>query len=220
MTVHVLLVLHIVVLGYWLGSEFVINQTYRYVTLARDMDLAQRGHLMDHVMTVDQHVRYALILQLMLGFSLAALMGYLPGGGSMAAGAVALGLAWLVLVEWTHRRRKTPLGHQLARWDRVLRYMMMLALLALGVAVLSGSLSMPAWLGWKLLCFAGVMACGVGIRLVLLALPPLWQSMAREGSSEAHERALRQIYRRATSVLVLLWVFIGSIVWLSVVKPV
>ena len=58
-----LLVAHIVVLGYWLGADLVINSTYRYVSWSHGMPFAERSRLMDHVMHVDQHVRYALVLQ-------------------------------------------------------------------------------------------------------------------------------------------------------------
>lgn len=58
-----ILVFHIAVLGYWLGSELVINSTYRYVSYSRNMPFDERQRLMDHVMVVDQHVRYALVLQ-------------------------------------------------------------------------------------------------------------------------------------------------------------
>ena len=69
----VLLVAHIAVLGYWLGSEFVINSGYRYVCRAATLPFIERNKLMDHVLDVDQHVRYAFILQIGLGTSLAAL---------------------------------------------------------------------------------------------------------------------------------------------------
>lgn len=75
-----LLVAHIAVLGYWLGSELVINSTYKYVSHRGDMEFAERARLMDHVMHVDQHVRYALVLQAGLGFMLAIAYGFIPGG--------------------------------------------------------------------------------------------------------------------------------------------
>ena len=43
-------------LGYWLGSEFVINSTYRYVSYSDRMPFEERSRLMEHVMHVDQHV--------------------------------------------------------------------------------------------------------------------------------------------------------------------
>ena len=79
-----LLVAHIAVLGYWLGSELVINATYRYVSCADAMPFAERDRLMEHVMHVDQHVRYALVLQAALGTALAVTYGYIPGGRDVA----------------------------------------------------------------------------------------------------------------------------------------
>jgi len=50
----------------------VINSTYRNVANSDAMPVAERGRLMDHVMNVDQPVRYALVLQMTLGTALAA----------------------------------------------------------------------------------------------------------------------------------------------------
>ena len=218
--VHVLLIAHIVILGYWLGSEFVINSGFRYVTHRQSLDPAERTRLMDHVMVVDQHVRYALILQLSTGVALAGLLGYLPGGARWATGALIVGTAWLALVEWTHRARGSKPGERLARLDRGLRYVVLATLLVAGLTSLLGITPLPGWLAWKLVCFAGVMACGVGIRLVLLRMPALWATLLAQGSTPELERRFRSCYWSATRVLLLLWLFIGLIVWLSVWKPI
>ncbi len=214
-----LLVAHIIVVGYWLGSELVINSTYRYVSWGSAMPFAERKRLMEHVMHADQHVRYALVLQATLGTMLAALGGLIPGGGEVALAAAVLGVAWLTLVEATHRLRHRPAGAPLAAADRAIRYGAIVALAAFAVATATGILGAPTWLAWKLACFAGVIACGLGIRLFLIAFFRLWRSMESEGASEADEARIRSIYRRATGVLGLLWFLIGVIVLLSVFKP-
>ena len=112
MTVWIL-VLHIAVLGYWLGSELVINSTYRYVSYAGSMPFNERQRLMDHVMIVDQHVRYALVLQAMLGTMLAASYGLVPGGETVANIALAIGIAWLAFVEAVHRLHHSAIGQVL-----------------------------------------------------------------------------------------------------------
>lgn len=66
---------HIVALRYWLGSELVINSTFRYVCFSSKTPKGERNRLLQHVMRVDQYVRYALVLQLGLGIMLAALLG-------------------------------------------------------------------------------------------------------------------------------------------------
>lgn len=219
MIVKFLLVAHIAVLGYWLGSELVINSTYRYVSWSAGMPFAERNRLMDHVMDVDQHVRYALVLQAGLGTMLAALFGYLPGGVTLAWAAFVAMVGWLALVELTHRRRGGEPGRRLAAADRGVRYAAIVALLAVAGLALAGRGALPAWLAWKLAAFAGVIACGLGIRFALMDFYRIWTEIAREGSSAAREQTIRRTYVKATSVLGLLWLFIAAIVALSLLRP-
>lgn len=219
MILQALLVIHIAVLGYWLGSELVINSTYRYVSNSAGMPFAERDRLMDHVMDVDQHVRYALVLQAGLGTILGAQYGYFPGGDALAWAAAVLMVAWLGLVEVTHRRRGTSTGRRLAALDRGIRWLGIGLLVALALAALSGRASLAPWLAWKLLAFAGVIACGLGIRFALMRFYRTWQAIGREGSSEAREAEIRAVYVHATSLLGLLWAFIATITALSIAKP-
>lgn len=218
MIFKVLLVTHIAVLGYWLGSELVINSTYRYVSWAMNMPFRERDRLMSHVLDVDQHVRYALILQAGLGTALAALLGYLPGGDALAIGAGIATIAWLILVELTHRMRGVSAGRTLSRIDLPLRYIAILVLLSLSVSAWAGAFALPVWLAWKLALFAGVIACGLGIRIQLLHFYKVWGLINQEGSSDAYELSIRQIYVKATAVLIALWICIAGIVVLSVMK--
>ena len=219
MLIQSLLVAHIAVLGYWLGSELVINSTYRYVAYAADMPFDARGRLMDHVMDVDQHVRYALVLQFGLGFALAALYGYLPGRTDMAIGVGATAAAWLLFVEAVHRLRHRPIGAHLAALDRGSRYLILAALLAVAFGLLGSDWAMPFWLRLKLGLFAGVMACGVGIRLALISHFRIWTRATIAGLDDQINADLRATYWRATAVLILLWIFIAGIVVASVWKP-
>lgn len=219
MTSRLLLVTHIAVLGYWLGAELVINSTYRLVSWSSAMPFAERNRLMDHVMTVDQHVRYALVLQAGLGTMLAALHGLVPGGARLAWVAAAVMLLWLALVEAAHRLRRTDPGRHLAALDRGVRYVLVALLLGTAAAAMSGLTSLPRWLAWKLAAFAGVIACGLGIRYALMAFYRVWERIASEGSSAAREREIRSIYVCATSLLGLLWLLIAAISALSVLQP-
>ncbi|MCR9180204.1 MAG: hypothetical protein NXH71_08225 [Erythrobacteraceae bacterium] len=215
-----LLAAHIAVLGYWLGSELVINSTYRYVCYSDRMPFAERDRLMNHVMHVDQHVRYALVLQASLGTALAALFGYIPGGGALALAAGHVGLGWLGFVEAVHRLRHHPVGATLGAIDRASRYVLIAVLLGIAIGLVGGAWPMPVWLRWKLALFAGVMLAGVGIRLALMAHFRTWAVMKRDGPTEATNAIIRRTYVRATSVLVLLWVLISAIVVLSLWRPV
>ena len=75
---------HVLVMGYWLGSELVINALTHYVTRADSLPGAERMKLWDFVLDVDQHVRNAMIMSVPLGLSLAAWMGLSPLTGCSA----------------------------------------------------------------------------------------------------------------------------------------
>lgn len=214
-----LLAAHIAVLGYWLGSELVINSTYRYVCYGDRMPFDERSRLMEHVMHVDQHVRYALVLQASLGLALAALLGYVPGGETLAISAGVFGALWLAFVEAVHRLRRKPVGKTLGAIDRSSRYVLMTLLVAVALGLIGAAWPTPLWLRWKLALFAGVLMSGVGIRLALISHFQTWAIMARDGPSEAHNLIIKATYLRATAVLLLLWIFVAGIVIISVWKP-
>ena len=219
MIVAWLLAAHIAVLGYWLGSEFVINSTYRYVSFSDRMPFDERSRLMEHVMHVDQHVRYALVLQPTLGTAIAAMYGLVPGGETTAIVAGVLGALWFAFVEAVHRLRHSPVGKALGAIDRGSRYVLMAVLIAIATGLVGGDWPMPEWLRWKLALFACVMMCGVGIRIALISHFRTWAIMARDGPNDETNAIIKRTYFRATSVLLLLWVFITLIAILSVWKP-
>ncbi len=99
-----------------------------------------------------------------------------------------------------------------------LSYVLLLVLVGIWLGMITGQLMLQPWLGWKLLCFGGVIASGVGIRLQLVSFFKLWPIIEEKGSTPEREARVQQIYVRATSILVGLWVFIAGMVYLSVWK--
>jgi len=213
------MVAHIIVVGYWLGSDLVINSTFRYVSRAAAMPFADRDRLLEHVLDVDQHVRYALILQVWLGTALGALLGYFPGGIWLAGVATLLGIAWLVVVEFTHRLRSGPKGRALGLIDRTIRYTAIVTAAMMAIGTLMGYFSIAGWLAIKLGLFAAIIVSGLGIRYELVHYFAVWNTIRLEGSTEERERLLRSRYKSSTTVLVLLWLLVASIVAVSVLKP-
>ncbi|MFO0449362.1 MAG: hypothetical protein ACK52I_12025, partial [Pseudomonadota bacterium] len=66
---------HVLVMGYWIGSDLVINQLAHYTARSRGMPGAERARLWRFLMDVDQQPRNALILSLPIGLTLAAWLG-------------------------------------------------------------------------------------------------------------------------------------------------
>jgi len=66
---------HVLVMGYRLGSELVINALTHYITHATTLPGVERMKLWDFLLHVDQHLRNAMIMSVPLGFSLASILG-------------------------------------------------------------------------------------------------------------------------------------------------
>ncbi len=221
MTYPLLLWAHVLVMGYWLGSELVINALTHYVTRATSLSGTERMKLWDFLLDVDQHVRNAMIMSVPLGFSLAALMGLVPLEG------VGLWVLWILSVAWfwfmwlVHWRRKTPQAATLARWDWWIRY----ALIAFfaGSAILSLASGWPYaanWLALKVLLFAGTMICGVAVRhYIREAYRSAIPAIAADRASAADNEKFRMLMRKATWALAVLWVLLFTIGGLGALKP-
>ena len=212
---------HVLVMGYWLGSELVINALTHYIARTTTLPAAERMRLWDFLLDVDQHVRNAMIMSVPLGFSLAATLGLVPiSGWSMwllwIGSALWFWFMWLV-----HWRRQTPLGSVLARWDWRFRYVL-IAVFA-GTALWSLATGTPygaPWLAAKVLLFAGAMVCGIFVRHYIReayrsALPAIAEDRAT--ASDNAEFAL--LMRKATWALVVLWVLLFAIGALGALKP-
>ena len=120
----------------------------------------------------------------------------------------------------THCKRQGNAGSRLAWWDWRIRYVLIAAFLAMGIlSLLTGSPLAAPWLAWKVILFAGVMACGIGIRYHMRqcyrAWPRIWEG---RGTAE-DEASLRKALMRATYVLWVLWGLLFMIGWLGVTKP-
>ena len=212
---------HVLVMGYWLGSELVINALTHYIARTTTLPAAERMRLWDFLLDVDQHVRNAMIMSVPLGFSLAATLGLVPiSGWSMwllwIGSALWFWFMWLV-----HWRRQTPQGSVLARWDWRFRYVL-IAFFA-GTALWSLATGTPyaaPWLAAKVLLFAGTMVCGIFVRHYIReayrsALPAI--AAGRATASDNAEFAL--LMRKGTWALVVLWVLLFAIGALGALKP-
>jgi hypothetical protein len=212
--------LHVLVMGYWIGSDLVINQLAHYTARSAGMSGPDRGRLWHFLMDVDQHPRNALILSLPLGLTLAAWIGLSPITGGWLVLAWVLSGLWFWQMWATHLQGASALGATLRRLDWWIRYVVIAAcVLAGGATLLVGEPFGARWLGAKVLLFGGVIACGLGIRHYIRKYLEIWPRAVDGSASPADEAALRRNMREATWVLVLLHVLVVAIGLIGVLKP-
>ena len=221
MTYSLVLWAHVLVMGYWLGSELVINALSHYVGRASSLSGAERMKLWDFVLDVDQHVRNAMIMSVPLGLSLAAWMGLSPLTGGWLALVWVLSIAWFWLMWATHLKRKTPSGPKLAAWDWGVRYVLIAAFAVSGlVSLVTGWPFASKWLALKILLVAPAIACGLGVRYYIrMAYQPALPAIAADRAGQEENAIFRMTIVRATWVLVGLWVILFTIGALGALKP-
>lgn len=211
---------HVLVMGYWLGSELVINALTHYIARSRSLPAAERMRLWDFLLDVDQHVRNALILSVPLGFTLAAMLGLLPLGAPGLVALWAASLLWFWFMWLVHWRRKSPEGRRLAVWDWRLRYLLIALFAGSALWSLASGAPYPTrWLALKVLLFSGVMVCGIAVRhYILEAYRDVLPAVAEGRATDAEEALFRRLMARATWALVVLWVLLFTIGALGALK--
>jgi len=212
---------HVLVMGYWLGSELVINALTHYIARTTSLSGAERMRLWDFLLDVDQHVRNAMIMSVPLGFTLASMLGLVPIEG------IGMWALWIVSALWfwfmwmVHWRRKSPNGPVWARWDWRLRYPL-IAFFA-GSGALSLAIGWPypePWLAAKVLLFAGTIVCGIFVRhYIREAYRSALPAIAADRATDADNAEFRILMIKGTWALVVLWVLLFTIGALGALKP-
>lgn len=212
--------LHVLVMGYWLGSDIVVNAVTHYTTHAERLTPAERDRLWRFLLQIDQHPRNAMILSVPLGFTLAEQLGLVPFGGA------GLGLVWTASALWfafmwlVHLRSGTASGPALRAWDWRLRCLLIALFGGLGgYSLATGHAVAAPWLAAKLVLFAGVIACGLRIRYYIGRVVEAWPAFLRSGSTPGFEQRIRAAMWRGTRVLWLLWAQLFAIGYLGAARP-
>jgi hypothetical protein len=212
---------HVLVMGYWLGSELVINALSHYVTRTTTLSGQERIRLWEFVLDVDQHVRNAMIMSVPLGFTLAAMLGLSPITGNWLALLWIASIAWFWFMWIVHLRRHLPSGRTLAAWDWRVRYVLIAAFVGSGAwSLATGQPFGARWLALKVLLFAGAIACGLAVRhYIRVAYASALPAIAADRAVAADNEAFRVAIVKATWVLVGLWTLLFIIGALGAFKP-
>lgn len=212
---------HVLVMGYWLGSELVINALTHYIARTTSLSGAERMRLWDFLLDVDQHVRNAMIMSVPLGFTLAAILGLVPIEGVWMWALWIFSALWFWFMWLVHWRRKTPEGAVLARWDWRLRYVLIAFFAGSALWSLATGGPYPThWLALKVLLFAGTMVCGIFVRhYIREAYRSALPAIAADRATDADNAEFRLLMIKGTWALVALWVLLFTIGALGALKP-
>lgn len=196
--------LHLLCFVYWLGGDLGVFYSSRFLQ-RRDLSPEARRVAGRIMLGLDQGPRICMTLIAAPGVHMAAQAGWLPISSGWLAAIWALSLCWLAMVLLLHFGPGLPGLAQVDFWFR--------AALALGLGVFAiGALLAPQtpppiapWLAVKLLVFAVLVGCGLGIRIALRPFGPAYASLQSGAPSPEHNLAIEQSLARCRPLVLAIW---------------
>jgi uncharacterized membrane protein len=224
--------LHILLVGLWIGTDIATMAGFRGLC-DETLDIKTRLRMSKLSDAMDMGPRSSLVLLLMLGLFMTNLGEWgLEGkrGEWLAWGAAAVGVVWFLGV-WQQyfighkpETERTAGARRFHKWFRHIDLWWRIGLS--GVLVVAAVWSLAGdgpfnarWLAAKQILFAGIVMCGVGLRLMLPPIMRCVMVIVQEGSTPEREAALERWAWPAQALVFLIWVIIAVMSWLATAKP-
>lgn len=195
--------LHLLFFVYWLGGDLGTFYASRFL-VRQGLTTQQRSIALTIMMGVDQGPRLCMPLILASGIHLAVGMGMLQAPAALVPVVWLIASGWfamVLLLHFGHGRSYVP---SLTRFDFIFRILVILCCVGAATAGSAAAL-MTDRMAVKLVVFAALVACGLGIRLSLKPFGLLWAQMLSQGISEQGDSQLRAALAKARRYVYLIW---------------
>lgn len=203
MAVVLMSLLHLLVFAYWLGGDIGAFYASGILTDKR-VPPAGRAVAARVLSNIDMAPRSALILAGPTGLGLAVVKGWLSVPPAAMAAIWAGCALWLVLV-WRahllHTTASTPAGQV----ERLIRFLALGLCAAAGLAILTGALQAPLFIGLKLLVLATAIGAGLFIRVLLKPFGSSLSPILAGRGTAADEAAIAVSLARARPLVLFIW---------------
>lgn len=217
--------LHVLLLTYWLGADLGVFYSSRFVTNP-DLKPEARAVAAKVMHAVDMGPRICLVLILPSGVTLMALddLGRDIFGGWPLAVVWVAAFVWLALVVMDYRRQPQRYADLVHRLDIAVRLLLVAGLLGtagytVAVSEPFGVTSNPKWLAGKVAAYALCIAGGLMIRVKLKPFGPAFARLMTSGSTPDLETEIRGSVRGCLPFVYLIWVMVVVAAFLGIVKP-
>jgi len=210
------LLLHILVLVYWLGGDLGAFYASRLLVDPQRSPEA-RATAATILMNVDMAPRMGLIFAFPTGFALAIARGWLSVDPVWIAPAFALAALWAGAA-WLVHLKAGP--HLLAaRFDTGVRWFALVGLIAAAVQSLSGLYDLPLFVALKLLILALAIACGLMIRRALKPFGPAFAALVSGQGDASSDAAIAASLAHAKIYVLIIWAALIAAAALGVWTP-
>ncbi|MCJ1959922.1 hypothetical protein [Novosphingobium mangrovi (ex Hu et al. 2023)] len=216
-TLALLTLLHLLIPIYWLGGDLGAFYSSRFLVDPK-RTVPERLLALHILNNIDMAPRTALILAFPTGFTLAAMKGWLAVSGLAVTGVWVAGLAWLALA-WAVHILHGPAGKTYKQIDLAIRYIVLAALVAGGVAGLVGAVTLPLFIALKLLVLAFCIFIGLLVRRQLVPLIPAIVDLAKNGASPEGDKTIAGVLAVTQPTVMTLWAAVLIASFLGIATP-
>jgi hypothetical protein len=210
------LLLHLLILVYWLGGDIGAFHSAGFVIDTR-RGVPERMLALTILNNVDMAPGTALIMALPTGLTLAVAQSWIALPVAALAGAWVFFLAWLALFWIMHVKHMT--GGALSRIDVALRWAALAALTLAGISGLAGMIRLPLFIALKLLVLAACFGLGLVVRHQLIPMFPAVRTMLATGATPATDAVVADVLARAKIPVLTIWVLLLIAAWLGISHP-
>lgn len=214
-----LVVVHVLLFAYWLGADWGVYVTSRYVADAK-LSLEERRRFLQAAFRIDLLPRISFTLLLPVGVQLAAYYGAWPFHAAFAPAVWVFAIAWMILNVAGYLRAGTPIGDRIRGWDQNIRLAMAPALIVAGLwSVFSDQPIAPLFVALKIMVFGCMIIVGLILRAIMKNWAVGFRRLATEGPSEAVDALFQDSLGRARYIAYLMWSLSGVMAILGVTRP-
>jgi len=197
--------LHLLAFVYWLGGDLGTFLASRHV-VREDIEPESRATALKIMLACDQGPKSCMPLIFPLGLQ----MGQISGLTSLPAWAMILvwllALVWSINVQYLYFTDNQAAKARVTQFDFGLRVAVILGVvLYAGGALLSGNWIGADWMAWKMLIFAGLVACGLLIRVKLKPFVVAFGQMMATGASPEVNSAMTRSLGQVRPWVWLIW---------------
>ncbi len=196
---------HLIAMVYWLGGDLGTFYASRFVVDPK-LSPAQRHTALKIMLGCDQGPKLCMPLIFAIGFTMAADIGFIGVPVAVTIAVWVVALLWFANVNVLYFLQDATLKARLSRIDLGFRVGVVIALLVAGIGALLGDSFIRAdWLAAKFIIFAGLVACGIYIRIQLKPFAAAFGQLMTQGSSSAVEATLSRALARCRPAVYLIW---------------
>ena len=209
---------HIIAMAYWLGGEWGVFNASRPIT-DTSLSLEERKRHMETAYRIDILPRTGIILLLPLGLHMGAIINAQPLKGPWIVGMWIFVAFWLSITYSAFFKRGTDLGVKLTKIDESFRYVIIPALIGLGIySIINGAPFTQPWYAAKAALFGVALIIGLLLRFIMRHWVMLFRQIAEGPNPEAEARLDRELaFGRGLAYIY--WIVIGTVAWFGVAKP-